>query len=68
MLSKALLKRISALENKKQRKESGLFVAEGGKTVTDLINAGLKVDKIIATTGWLQDNCNNGMVARAQVA
>ena len=56
MLSKALLKRISALENKKQRKESGLFVAEGGKTVTDLINAGLKVDKIIATTGWLQEH------------
>ena len=56
MLSKALLKRISALENKKQRKESGLFVAEGGKTVIDLIKSGIKVDKIIATTEWLQEH------------
>ena len=56
MLSKALQKRISALENKKQRKESGLFVAEGGKTVIDLINAGLKVDKLIATKEWLEEH------------
>lgn len=56
MLSKALQKRISALENKKQRKESGLFVAEGGKTVLDLINSGLKVDKLIATHEWLQEH------------
>lgn len=56
MLSKALQKRISALENKKQRKESGLFVAEGGKTVLDLLNAGLKAEKLIATTEWLQEH------------
>ena len=56
MLSKALLKRISALENKKQRKESGFFVAEGGKTVVDLISSGLKVDKLIATSEWLQEH------------
>lgn len=54
MLSKALQKRISSLENKKQRKESGLFVAEGGKTVLDLLAAGLKAEKLIATTEWLQ--------------
>ena len=56
MLSKALQKRISSLENKKQRKESGLFVAEGGKTVLDLLAAGLKADRLIATTGWLQEH------------
>ena len=56
MLSKALQKRISALENKKQRKESGLFIAEGGKTVLDLMAAGLKVEKIIATAEWLQQH------------
>lgn len=54
MLSKALQKRISALENKKQRKESGLFVAEGSKTVLELMAAGLKTDKLIATPEWLQ--------------
>lgn len=56
MLSKALQKRISSLENKKQRKESGLFIAEGGKTVLDLIAAGLKSEKLIATTEWLQQH------------
>lgn len=56
MLSKALQKRISSLENKKQRKESGLFVAEGGKTVLDLIAAGLSVERLIATTEWLQQH------------
>ena len=57
MLSKALQKRISALENKKHRKESALFVAEGGKTVMDLISAGVKVDKLIATEEWLLQHC-----------
>ena len=56
MLSKALQKRISSLENKKHRKESGLFVAEGGKTVLDLLAAGLKAEKLIATTEWLQEH------------
>ena len=56
MLSKALLKRISALENKKQRRESGLFIAEGGKTVLDLLAAGLKADKLIATAEWLEEH------------
>lgn len=56
MFSKALLKRITALENKKQRKESGLFVAEGGKTVLDLLTAGFRTDKIIATAEWLEKN------------
>ena len=60
MLSKALLKRISALENKKQRRESGLFIAEGGKTVLDLLAAGLKADRLIATTEWLGEHCLPG--------
>ena len=56
MLSKALQKRISSLENKKQRRESGLFIAEGGKTVLDLLSAGLKADRLIATTEWLEEH------------
>ena len=64
MLSKSLQKQISALENKKQRKESGLFVAEGGKTVLDLMAAGLKADKLIATSEWLEQH---GRVSGAEV-
>lgn len=53
MLSKQLLKLIHSLEQKKYRKESGLFVAEGGKTVGDLLTAGVRCDKILATKEWL---------------
>lgn len=53
MLSKALLKLIKSLELKKNRKESGLFVAEGGKTVTDLLALKFDTYKIIATGEWL---------------
>ena len=59
MLSKALQKRIASLENKKQRRESGLFVAEGSKTVLDLIAAGIVPEKVIATVNWLAENCLN---------
>ena len=59
MLSKALQKRIASLENKKQRRESGLFVAEGSKTVLDLIAAGVVPEKVIATVNWLAENCLN---------
>lgn len=56
MLSKATLKLISSLEQKKYRKESGLFVAEGGKCVNDLLVCGLKTEKILATEEWLSAN------------
>lgn len=62
MLSKALLKQISSLNLKKQRKESGLFIAEGGKTVRDLIDAGIVAEKIVATKEWLNANSIKGDV------
>ena len=52
MLSKAQLKLIKSLEQKKYRRERGLFVAEGGKTVGDLIACGLQCELIIATKEW----------------
>lgn len=64
MLSKSLLKQISSLELRKFRKESGLFVAEGGKTVTDLIGAGIEAEKIIATKEWLD---THNLKCRAEV-
>lgn len=53
MISKAQLKLIKSLEHKKFRKESGLFVAEGGKTVGDIILCGTPCELIIATKEWL---------------
>lgn len=60
MLSKATLKLISSLEQKKYRKESGLFVAEGGKCVNDLIVCGVKAEKILATEEWLATHTLEG--------
>ena len=56
MLSKAQLKLIKSLEQKKFRKESGLFVAEGGKTVGDLLACGLECKLIIADKEWMESN------------
>ena len=56
MLSKNQIKFIRSLEQKKHRKESGLFVAEGGKTVCDLLDSGVECEYIAATGEWLANN------------
>lgn len=53
MLTKAQLKLIKSLEHKKFRKETALFVAEGGKTVGDLLECGLECELIIADKEWI---------------
>jgi len=52
MISKNKLRQIKALEKKKQRRESGLFVAEGPKVVGDLTGS-FATDTIVATRDWL---------------
>ena len=56
MISKSLLKLIRSLDIKKYRRDTGLFVAEGGKCVGDIINSGIVCEKIIATDKWLSEN------------
>ena len=56
MLSKSLLKLIKSLELRKFRKENALFVAEGGKTVQDLLDLGLESTNIIATEEWMKNH------------
>lgn len=68
MLSKAALKLIKSLELKKYRKESGLFVAEGGKTVNDLIDCGFKAEKIFATKEWIASNKLSGKTEAVEVS
>lgn len=52
MLSKAKIKSIRSLEHKKERRQSGLFVAEGNKLVEDTLPF-MKCRMLVATTGWL---------------
>lgn len=55
MISKAKIKYIHSLENKKNRKAEQAFVAEGPKVVGDLM-AILSPRIIIATSQWLSSN------------
>ena len=49
MISKNIIKQIRSLERKKGRTEQGLFVAEGWKTVDELLVKGFPARYIIAT-------------------
>ncbi len=52
MLEKNLIKLIRSLEQKKYRKRTSLFVAEGPKTVVDLMSR-IKPKVILATHEWI---------------
>ncbi|HEU0065416.1 MAG TPA: RNA methyltransferase [Flavisolibacter sp.] len=57
MLSKKEIKDIQSLGHKKHRDEAGLFIAEGVKTVSELLkekNASVKA--VYATENWLNEN------------
>ncbi len=54
MLSKNELKYIQSLCHKKQRQESGLFLAEGPKLVEELLNSDYRIKQILATDQWAQ--------------
>lgn len=55
MISKAKQKLIRSLQQKKQRKEQGLFVAEGPKVVGDLMEY-LTPKLIVATADWMRQH------------
>jgi len=57
MLSKNKIKLIHDLKQKKGRTETGLFIMEGDKMVTELlVNRNQEVTHLIATTEWLLRN------------
>jgi TrmH family RNA methyltransferase len=59
MLSKKEIKDIQSLLHKKFRDESGLFVAEGPKIVSELVELiPERIVKIYATAHWAQNNNN----------
>lgn len=57
MLSKTHSKYIQSLHHKKFRDADAVFIAEGNKTVSELLAAGnFDCKEILATTVWLQQN------------
>jgi TrmH family RNA methyltransferase len=58
MLSRNEVKYIQSLRQKKNRDEERLFVAEGVKIVSELLQAGFDVKKIYAIKDWIDQNTN----------
>ncbi len=56
MLSKAIIKLIRSLDQKKYRIENNLFVAEGHKIVGEIIKSDIKIKYLIAVKDWLNEN------------
>ncbi|MCU0433846.1 MAG: RNA methyltransferase [Bacteroidia bacterium] len=52
MISKNRIAFLRALQQKKNRREQGLFVAEGTKTVLELLHSPLRCSYIAATAEW----------------
>lgn len=63
MITKAQVKHIRSLADKKNRIEFNQFVVEGDKMVRELISSGLVIQRIYSTGEWalinLKDNSNN---------
>ena len=58
MISKAKVKYIHSLERKKNRREEGVFVAEGPKVVGDLLQV-MPAQLIVATNDWLDEHASS---------
>jgi len=56
MISKNQIKFVHQLEQKKFRKQEGLFIAEGHKVVGDLLKAGFTPKQLFATQEWIAAN------------
>ncbi len=52
MLSKNKIKFINSLKKKKHRNETGLFIAEGVKLVSEILASGFRVPLLCATPEW----------------
>ncbi len=56
MLSKAQIKLIQSLKDKKHRQEHRLFIAEGTKIVSEVLASKIQVKSLFATAQWLDNN------------
>lgn len=56
MISKNQIKDITALHQKKFRKELNLFIAEGPKVVNEFLHSSLKITEIYGLQNWVDKN------------
>ena len=58
MISKAQIKYIQSLGQKKHRDEQGVFIAEGPKLVKEIVAGDAGVQQLFATEEWISENRN----------
>ena len=58
MLTKAKIKLIKSLHEKKYRNEYGLFLVEGEKSVKELLKSNFKINYILGTKKFFDDNAD----------
>jgi RNA methyltransferase, TrmH family len=56
VITTAEIKLIKSLHQKKFREETGLFIVEGEKLVRELLQSDWTIDRICATSAWLENN------------
>jgi RNA methyltransferase, TrmH family len=56
MLSKVKIQFITSLFQKKFRKTTGLFVVEGEKSVSELLQSNLVIEEVYSVASWKNDN------------
>ena len=67
MLSKNQIKFVNSLKQKKYREENGLFIAEGNKIVTELLNSSIDVKQIYATSEFLRKTKIEATIERFEI-
>ncbi len=67
MLSKARIKFIKSLQLKKYRKQEQCFVVQGEKSVLETLQAGLEVQQLLATPGFIERNAHALTYYRGEV-
>lgn len=56
MISKARIKLIASLQQRKYRRIHGLFVAEGTTNVLDFLQSSIETDEVLATREWIENH------------
>ncbi|WP_452232458.1 TrmH family RNA methyltransferase [Lacinutrix sp. MEBiC02595] len=67
MLSKSQIKLITSLKQKKYRQQEGLFVAEGLKTIKELLNSSLKLYHVFTTTSFEMDVIEETVISEKEL-
>jgi TrmH family RNA methyltransferase len=65
-LGNPLVKQIRALHQKKERDETGLFLAEGQKLVRDAAEGGWPIEMLAIATGQMHDEAIGALAARTK--